>query len=131
MITPTFREVLWRGRSAATRLRLTRRDPHTREDSRRRRARWAHNSGALDLPVRLSLVRVHRAGRRHGELPAAACRRRPDRPPAVRHADGTELEIGQGQAYSTEPGHDAWVVGDEPFVCYDFEPRAAATYARP
>jgi hypothetical protein len=49
----------------------------------------------------------------------------------VRHEDGTELEIGAGQAYAIEPGHDAWVVGDEPFVGYEFEPRSAETYARP
>jgi hypothetical protein len=50
---------------------------------------------------------------------------------AVKHEDGTEVEVAPGQAYSIEPGHDAWVVGDEPFVCYEFEPRSAETYARP
>ena len=34
----------------------------------------------------------------------------------VVHQDGTEHEIGPGQAYVIEPGHDAWVVGDEPVV---------------
>jgi class 3 adenylate cyclase len=34
--------------------------------------------------------------------------------------DGTELEIGPGTAYEIPPGHDAWVVGDEPFDTYDF-----------
>ena len=48
----------------------------------------------------------------------------------VRHEDGTELEVGAGQAYAIEPGHDARVVGDEPFVCYEFEPRAAEMFAR-
>jgi|SRR5215212_7772413 len=48
----------------------------------------------------------------------------------VRHEDGTELEIGGGAAYVIEPGHDAWVVGDEPFVGYEFESRAADSYAR-
>jgi hypothetical protein len=49
---------------------------------------------------------------------------------AISHDDGTELEIGAGTAYVIEPGHDAWVIGDEPFVGYEFEPRAADTYAR-
>jgi hypothetical protein len=29
-----------------------------------------------------------------------------------------------------EPGHDAWVVGDEQVVGYEFEARAAEEYAR-
>jgi hypothetical protein len=28
------------------------------------------------------------------------------------------------------PGHDAWVVGDEPFVAYEFESKSAEAYAR-
>ena len=39
----------------------------------------------------------------------------------VRHEDGTEGEIGAGEAYVIEPGHDAWVVGDETFVGFEFE----------
>jgi quercetin dioxygenase-like cupin family protein len=27
--------------------------------------------------------------------------------------DGSELEIGPGDAFNIEPGHDAWIVGDE------------------
>ena len=49
---------------------------------------------------------------------------------AVKHDDGTELEIGPGEAYVIEPGHDAWVVGDEGFVGYEFEPRSAEEYAK-
>src|SRR5436190_13459755 len=49
---------------------------------------------------------------------------------AVRHEDGTELELAPGDAYLIEPGHDAWVAGDEPFVGYEFESRSAETYAR-
>jgi hypothetical protein len=49
---------------------------------------------------------------------------------AVRHDDGTELEIGPGEAYVIEPGHDAWVVGDDGFVGYEFEQSAAEEYAR-
>ena len=49
---------------------------------------------------------------------------------AVRHEDGSEAEVGPGQAYLIEPGHDAWVVGDERFVALEFESRAAEQYAR-
>jgi len=48
----------------------------------------------------------------------------------VRHEDGTEVEFGPGAAYVIEPGHDAWVVGDERFVSYEFESRSAEEYAR-
>ena len=34
--------------------------------------------------------------------------------------DGTEGEVGPGDMASIEPGHDAWVVGDEPCVAVDF-----------
>ena len=40
---------------------------------------------------------------------------------------GTEVEVGAGDAYVIEPGHDAWVVGDEPLVGYEFESTTAAT----
>lgn len=46
----------------------------------------------------------------------------------VRHDDGTEQEAGPGDAYVIEPGHDAWVVGEEPVVAYEFE--SAESYAR-
>ena len=49
----------------------------------------------------------------------------------VVHDDGSEAEVGAGEAYVIEPGHDAWVVGAEPFVAYEFDTSAAATYARP
>jgi hypothetical protein len=48
----------------------------------------------------------------------------------VKHEDGTELEFGAGNAYVIEPGHDAWVAGDEPFVGYEFESRSAETYGQ-
>jgi len=47
------------------------------------------------------------------------------------HDDGTESDATAGNAYSIEPGHDAWIVGDETFVGYEFESTAAETYARP
>jgi hypothetical protein len=34
--------------------------------------------------------------------------------------DGTEQECGPGEALYILPGHDAWVVGNEPFVAVDF-----------
>jgi hypothetical protein len=46
----------------------------------------------------------------------------------VRHDDGSEAEINAGEAYVIEPGHDAWVIGDEPFVGFEFE--SAEDYAR-
>jgi hypothetical protein len=46
----------------------------------------------------------------------------------VVHNDGTEGEFSAGDAYVIEPGHDAWVVGDEPVVGFEFE--SAETYAR-
>ena len=48
----------------------------------------------------------------------------------VSHEDGSEQEIGPGDTYVIEPGHDAWVVGDEGFVGYEFESRAAEEYAK-
>jgi hypothetical protein len=49
----------------------------------------------------------------------------------VAHDDGTEGEVGPGEAYVIEPGHDAWVIGDERFVAFEFETHAAEQYARP
>ena len=48
----------------------------------------------------------------------------------VRHEDGTELELGPGDAYVIEPGHDAWIVGDQAFVGFEFDSHAAEEYAR-
>lgn len=45
-------------------------------------------------------------------------------------SDGTEADIGPGDAYRLEPGHDGWVVGDEPFVALEFESKTAETYAK-
>lgn len=38
----------------------------------------------------------------------------------VRMDDGTEAEFGPGDAHYVSPGHDAWVVGEEPLVVIDF-----------
>ncbi|HZT94238.1 MAG TPA: cupin domain-containing protein [Gaiellaceae bacterium] len=48
----------------------------------------------------------------------------------VNHEDGTVLELGPGDAYVIEPGHDAEVVGDERFVGFEFAHAAAEEYAR-
>ena len=38
----------------------------------------------------------------------------------VKMDDGTEGEVGPGDAVRIDPGHDAWVLGDEPCVMVDF-----------
>ena len=49
---------------------------------------------------------------------------------AVRMDDGTEKEIGPGDVVVIPPGHDAWVVGDEPCVQID-SPAWRSTPRRP
>lgn len=39
----------------------------------------------------------------------------------VVHDDGTELDLVAGDVYDIEPGHDAWVEGNEPFMGIEFE----------
>lgn len=46
------------------------------------------------------------------------------------HDDGTEFDVAAGDAYLIEPGHDAWVVGDEPVQGLEFESKTAETYGR-
>lgn len=41
---------------------------------------------------------------------------------AVRMDDGTEVELGAGDAHVVAPGHDAWVIGDEQCVIVDIGP---------
>jgi class 3 adenylate cyclase len=43
--------------------------------------------------------------------------------------DGLEMEVGPGMIFEVQPGHDAWVLGDEPCVIYDFA--GMRTFARP
>jgi quercetin dioxygenase-like cupin family protein len=38
----------------------------------------------------------------------------------VRASDGTEAELGPGDAFVADENHDAWVLGDEPCVALDF-----------
>jgi len=44
--------------------------------------------------------------------------------------DGAEAEIGPADVYVIPPGHDAWTVGDQPFVSVDFS-GAMRGYATP
>jgi uncharacterized cupin superfamily protein len=46
----------------------------------------------------------------------------------VRMDDGTEATVGPGDVMLIEPGHDAWVDGDEDCVLYD---TGVAAYAKP
>jgi len=39
--------------------------------------------------------------------------------------DGRSLDLGPGDVHVVPPGHDAWVVGDEPVVVLDVKPGAA------
>jgi hypothetical protein len=43
--------------------------------------------------------------------------------------DGTEKTIVAGESYTIPPGHDAWVVGEQPFV--GIEVLSAELYAKP
>jgi hypothetical protein len=47
----------------------------------------------------------------------------------IREADGTEYDIGPGEVSMLMPGHDAWVVGDEPVVVVDWG--GAHNWAKP
>jgi hypothetical protein len=39
---------------------------------------------------------------------------------AVLMNDGTLIELGPGDLFHVGPGHDSWVVGDEPYVSLHF-----------
>ena len=47
----------------------------------------------------------------------------------TRLQSGEEFEVGAGEAAWIPPGHDGWVIGNEPFV--GIEVMGAAEYARP
>lgn len=44
--------------------------------------------------------------------------------------DGTEVDLEPGEFFVCQPGHDAWVVGDEPCIAFDFSAQIAE-YAKP
>jgi uncharacterized cupin superfamily protein len=48
----------------------------------------------------------------------------------IDHDDGTSMELTPGDVYVIEPGHEASVVGDEPFVAFEFEQQTVEQYAR-
>ena len=49
----------------------------------------------------------------------------------VVHDDGTEGDAAAGTTYVIEPGHNAWVLGDEPVVAFEFDSSTAQTFANP
>jgi hypothetical protein len=44
--------------------------------------------------------------------------------------DGSEMEIGPGDAYVIPPGHDAWVAGDDPVSGIEFSREAVEEFAK-
>jgi quercetin dioxygenase-like cupin family protein len=44
--------------------------------------------------------------------------------------DRSETELGPGDAYVIEPGHDAWVVGNEPFLGVDVSTETVEAFAK-
>ena len=47
----------------------------------------------------------------------------------VKMDDGSQKSIAAGDSYTIPPGHDAWVEGNEPFVC--IEVMSAEQFAKP
>ena len=45
-------------------------------------------------------------------------------------ADGSTADVGPGDVVVCPPGHDAWVLGDEPCVFVEMSERVATDYAR-
>ena len=60
----------------------------------------------------------------HGSAPAVSAQRTNPRRDGRRHPGG----CGPGEIMSLPPGHDAWVVGDEPVVAIDWQ--GASVWAR-
>ena len=44
--------------------------------------------------------------------------------------DRSEADLGPGDAYVIEPWHDAWIVGDEPFVGVDVSVETVEAFAK-
>ena len=51
----------------------------------------------------------------------------------IQYADGCVLELAAPQAVAIEPGHDGWVVGDEPAILieFDFEGETIGRFGMP
>lgn len=81
---------------------------------RRRRGRQGR------VRTRMALVGPRQANRLDRLLPGAPYRVHPQRCMVVRMDDGDEHEFGPGDAFLMPPGHDAWIVGDEPCELIDF-----------
>ncbi len=47
----------------------------------------------------------------------------------VKMEDGKEIDVGPGDAFVFTPGHDAWIVGNEPCVLLEFS-GSAVGYAK-
>jgi catechol 2,3-dioxygenase-like lactoylglutathione lyase family enzyme len=72
-----------------------------------------------------------RSERFYADALGLAIAARTDVPPMTFFTLGnSSVDIGPGDAYVTEPGHDAWVIGSEPVVGYEFDSQAAETYAQ-
>ena len=65
--------------------------------------RWSEQAGAASCPER-----------HLGYLVSGRLRFRTD--------DGSELKASGGDVYLIPPGHDSWIVGDEPWVALDLKP---------
>lgn len=72
--------------------------------------RWSESIKPI---ARTELCEFHHIG----HCVAGACR--------ITMRGGAELLIEAGQFYEVPPGHDAWVVGDEPWVTIDWSPSTA------
>ena len=48
----------------------------------------------------------------------------------VEHNNQSGADLGPGDVYVIDPGHDAWVVGDEPFVGVEFDNLTASTFGK-
>jgi hypothetical protein len=48
----------------------------------------------------------------------------------VEMASGGGADFAVGDVYAVPPGHDAWVVGDEPVVVLEFESKTAESFAK-
>jgi hypothetical protein len=46
----------------------------------------------------------------------------------IEHDDGTATDVSAGSVYRIAPGHDGWVLGDEPAVVVEFQ--GASTFAQ-
>ena len=72
------------------------------------------------MGARLALLGAHEADRWHDSCEATHLIYAISGKMHVVMNDGTEGDIGPGDFASISPGHDAWVVGEEPFVGVDF-----------